>query len=240
MFDLNTTFLPLGSHCRTSFQIRQFCEKSKNLHVKSNPFDWTISTFNCLQVILDKNFNPHQILRPGSLSLSKYDSIVCSYTGLIFHHDLHISSFPEYPEKDCIDWNVIGSHEKFEMARGRFFHTYQNLMKDIQSPNLIVVRRLQAPTFSKAEDEDMLFKLISNHRNNTDFKLIYLHTEKSDEEPQVENFMEEIKTSNSNIIKCRLRERPGYDGDGTKNFRGDTRSWELLLDYALSHFGLTM
>ena len=232
----NITFLPLGNQCRTSYQVRQFCESDMRLSVKSNPFDWTISPFESIKIILGKDFDRKNILMPGSLSLSKYNSIICNYTGLTFHHDLHISQLPECVEGNSIDWSKIHAHKKTLNAKNRFSHTYMNLIEDIQAPNLIVVRWLKAESFWQAENEDAIFQLVSNCRENNNFKLLYLHSVVNENIAKDENFVEKIGVDNPNIFKCRLLERPGFDGDRSKNFRGDTRSGNYLLEYVLNYF----
>ena len=123
-------------------------------------------------------------------------------------------------------------------AKERFIHTFKNLDKAILAPNLIAVRWLHSPNALNSENEEMVFELISRKRGNNNFKLIYLHSEYNNNLKEGSNFIRELSVQNSKVLTCCLQERQGFNGDLSKNFRGDSRSWESLLAHALKVFEL--
>lgn len=235
--------IPLGAWCRTAYQVN-FFKKSNNIDVISFPFDWTITPFSSLKKILSPNFNLEKILNYGEVN--KFGSVTCGETGLIFHHALPPKLVNQFLERESMlqARNLDLPSSFFELdsvknAIGRFSHTYKNIDKFRYSDGLekiLFVRwqrsghpDTQLNTAFFGENLDSLGEVLSGYLGHSNFSILMI---------QSQNIMSDVLPHEKIISYVRgeygvnaiIPERRGFDGDGTKNFRGETLSWQAVLE----------
>ncbi|MDV6344306.1 DUF1796 family putative cysteine peptidase [Nitrosomonas sp. Is37] len=230
--------IPIGSWCRTAYQVRVFLEKN-DIKSSSYPFDWTITPFSALQNTLKKGFTPDQVLQHEDLALSKFGSIADRKTNLIHHHDFPPKTISSYGNGKLrkIPSELFAS-DLIEKAQGRFIHTYENLLKLRNCNGKIGFVRWhrtghpdpKLPDAFEGENLATLTALLSNFLEHDNFSILLIKTvivqnELSENDIIVSYLPDSLGGGVSAIIK----ERKGFDGDGTNNFKGDTVSWHHIL-----------
>lgn len=230
--------IPIGSWCRTAYQVRVFLEKS-GFKSNSYPFDWTITPFSALQNTLKKGFTPDQALQCQDLALSKFGSIVDRKTNLIHHHDFLPKIISSY---DNVKFGEVPSQlfasDLIEKAQGRFIHTYENLLKLRNYNRKIGFVRWQRrghpdPELSDAYEGERLATLtalLSNFLEHDNFSILLIKTVTVQNKlPENDIIVSYLPDSSGAGVSAIIKERKGFDGDGTNNFKGDTVSWHHIL-----------
>lgn len=230
--------IPIGSWCRTAYQVRVFLENN-GIKSSSYPFDWMITPFSALQNTLKKGFAPTQVLRHENLALSRFGSIVDKKTNLIHHHDFSpetISSFSN-GELGKIPHQLFAS-DLLNKAQDRFIYTYENLLKLRNYNRKIGFVRWQRrghpdprlPDAFEGENFATLTALLSDFLEHDNFSILLIKTVIVQYElPENEIIVSYLSDSSGTGVSAIIKERKGFDGDGTNNFKGDTVSWHHVL-----------
>lgn len=213
--------IPLGSWCRTSFQVNRF-RQEHGMKSISYPFDWTITPLHSLEKIFAPSFDINQL----SISMNEWRDVtpkdikpIDKNTGLIFYHD-----------------------KTEEDARGRFLHTFKHLLSTREKNNLIFIRWLDAYGHGHrqrwGEDRNPTYEtLIENLKifvNNDTFKLIEIETEYND----VGDLIRDKKQIHDKLIRYILTEPVNVDPVKSGNgFKGSNKSWNLVLNDIIENYG---
>jgi hypothetical protein len=232
--------VPIGSWCRTAYQVRDFLKKSGVRHY-SYPYDWTITPFSALKNTLQKQFKPEKALQHENLALSKFGSIVDTGTHLIHHHDFFSHTISELGKSGEIN-NMGVPLQLFESdlipkARGRFQHTYKNLeMLKVYNQKIGFIRWLQKghphPTLPDAFVGESLLtiaNMLSNFLEHDRYSILWVKSIVVDGDLAESDIIASYEIERFGI-SATIRERAGFDGDGNKkDARGDSRSWHKLI-----------
>jgi hypothetical protein len=237
--------IPIGSWCRTAYQVREFKSTKNNATSESFPFDWTITSFAALRIILSPEFNPSKTLEFKNLSVNKLGSLSDSYSNLIFHHDLSPALLAKYQSsaENLIDISpeLIYSGA-VEQAYGRFVHTFIKLKESCKSGHekigFIRWCRMGHPDRdlpSVFTDENIfsLYEILQSFCGHNKFYVLRIITQYVDDLPSESSVLKYHKYSNlgASIL---LAERPGHNGDRTVSFAGDCLCWtEALTRFTL-------
>ena len=213
--------IPLGSWCRPAFQINRFRREHGETPI-SYPFDWCITPLYSLEKIFSHSYDINQL----SISMNAWrDSApkdikpIDATTGLIFYHNKTI-----------------------EEAKGRFLHTFKNLLSTKEKNNLIFIRWLDTYGHDHrkrwGEDRNPTYeKLIENLKifvNNDTFKLIEIETEYND----VGDLIRDKKQIHDKLIRYILTEPVYVDPvKSDTGFRGSDKSWDLVLNDIIEDYG---
>lgn len=227
--------VPIGSWCRTAFQVRTFLEMQGGKSV-SYPFDWTITSFSALQNTLQKDFDPAKVLLPKDLQLSKVGSIIDTKTGIIHHHDFLPKVIADFRNSEGGLSAQFFASGLIEEARGRFIHTYENLMKLRKYKGKIGFVRWQRfgdpdrqfPSVFEGENLGTLKSTLSKFLESENFSILLVKTNIVPNEIYSDDIYLSYQ-SNEYGVEALIKERMGFNGDGTKNFKGDSTSWHSLL-----------
>ena len=240
--------IPIGAWCRTAFQVKQFLNKEGLQHI-SFPFDWTITPYRALEKTLCNDFEQESILLNENLEISKVGSILDGKTDIIFHHDLS----PKIVTEKSIDgrYNERGvpmallESNLIKNARNRFLHTYSHLpnLMDGQRAGFVRWNRFghpdrRFPNAFDGENIETLHSLLTRFLGHNDFSVLHVITEYGSSFSGREIVKELHK--NQFGMRAVIRERRGFNGNGKNDFRGDTRSWSLLLSLFVNEFAIDM
>jgi hypothetical protein len=239
--------MSLGGWCRPAHQIHHFAAQHPHtITPLRGPFDWTITPFTALQACLVPGFVPQTtVLQPGRCHVSTLASGACSTTGVIFHHRLEPKVMRALGH-DQLDM-PIPSAPQFDAvaadARGRFAHTYRHLsqLKDHPGESLFVRWRRQGhpdehlPSAFAGETEARVMRSLRRFLGHKRFHLLTIVTHVT---PQhTDPFDDPVQSwrRRGRSLTCHLRERAGWNGDQTSNFKGDEASWDAALQQAVAH-----
>lgn len=236
----------LGAWCRPAYQLNSFAERHDFVEAGAYPFDWTVTKYASLKQCLSSQFNTDLVLRDGHITASEYKSGVCDTTGLIFQHALSRAALTEVLNvKVGEKIDVTGEAKPLvEDARGRFSHTFQRLLRLKQHFDGIVFvrwRRMghpdgQLPDAFDAESNESLAALVEDFLQHRNFFLLSVESQyTADRKHEFRRPVERFSV-NGNIAECLIHERKGWNGDQSKNFRGDEHSWSAALTRALQAF----
>lgn len=236
--------IPIGSWCRTAYQVKQFLF-DKNVKNYSYPYDWTITPFSALKRTLNIEFLPEHALMPNSLSISKFGSIIDEKTSIIHHHDLHPKMVLELSENGEVNAKGVPIQlfrtNLMSNVQGRFRHTYQNLLRlrnFEKKLGFIRWNRLghpdsQLPEAFQEENLESLSEIICKFLGHENFSILQVVSDIKDSDFKDVDIIKEYSACEYGAYAV-IRERKGFDGDGTNNFKGDTKSWNLVLSMFVS------
>ncbi|XLP06765.1 hypothetical protein ACI7YQ_16800 [Alteromonas marina] len=227
--------IPIGSWCRTAYQVNTFKASSKFVKV-SYPFDWTITPFSALRSTLSPTFDIGKVLLSKSVEISKFGSVRDLYSDIIFHHDLE----GKYVEEHKLDVSILEqTFEQHNIVRdtvGRLAHTMGNFKKLKEQSNLLFVRwqreghpDSQLPNAFSGESIATITDILSNYLEHNLFKVLVVKSKIVDGDYEGAPYEIETHRLGANAIAF---ERRGFNGDGTNDFRGDERAWQPLLNEA--------
>lgn len=232
-------FVSLGSACRPGFQIKNYY-KEKKLKYLAFPFDWTITPFFSLQNCFSEDFNLDYVLNPENLLINKVSSITDEYSGLIHHHDFHPSEVRRLCG-DKFDTNIKAPYEisdsnLVDEARGRFIYSYNNI-SGINPKKKAAFFRWQRrghpdrefPDLFLNETPEKLFSIVNGFVGHSNFVIIRIETWEVAGDLEGYEVIHRYEKKGKGIFSV-IKERKGYDGDGSNDYRGDTRSWKMLFD----------
>ena len=169
-------------------------------------------------------------------------SVIGSTIGVIFHHRLeqerlkelgHVVPGATIPPSPAFD-------EMAQDARGRFAHTFRQMsaLKDHDGGILFVRWRRggdpdhHVPDAFAGETDAQLMTLIETFLWHARFHLLVVQSRVTrDRTEPFETPIISIAREGRAII-CLLRERAGWNGDQTPNFKGDDYSWQAALQAA--------
>lgn len=239
--------VPLGAWCRTAHQTRVYAETREDVSAATLPYDWMITSFAALRRTLDPDFDPYSVLQPEHAGVSQFQSGICNTTGIIFHHAIspnQLQRIGTLAPGDILP-DTEAAQQLVQSSRERFQHTYQTLngLKSETGP-LVFVRwqRFGHPDveFSEAfegETPETLSAAIAAFLGHDDFHLLVVQTERAPSGGVIANPVAAFETD-ARVITARIRERPGWNGRKSPNFRGDEPSWRTLFNRALDNWGL--
>ena len=241
--------VPLGSWCRTAHQCRVHSEKFALEETKSGPFDWTITPFRTLSKIIRGDIYEELVLNPIDSYINRVGSVTCGYSGLAFHHHLPVKLVDSYggtKNQQVVPEELLKT-EKWSDAKSRFRYTLGNLMKEREKERNLYVRWMKTghghqigefPEVFDGEDPvKTLELLLSNVWLQNDSGLLYITTEivEGVRDP-LENPIESISRIAENCWNCVIKERKGFNGDQSFNFKGDEDAWDSLFQKILSDY----
>lgn len=241
-------FVSLGSACRPGYQIKSYY---KRLGIKPNafPFDWTITPFYSIKCIMGKRFDVNRVLKCENLVINEVGSLTDSFTGLLHHHDFHPKDVKRF-FGDGFDFSQdlpveSNFYEFISNAKGRFEYAFENLnnLKDKSGKTVFIrwQRRghpdKQFPSLFHNETPDTLCKELKGFLGHSDFLVICIETWEVAHELSDEQIIHRYEGSDNYRFSV-IKERKGFDGDGTNDYRGDTYSWSFLFDYIIRVEGL--
>ena len=227
--------VPIGAWCRTAYQVNTF-NMALGVDKVAYPFDWTITPFSALVKSLSNNFNVHKALKSGSVALSQHGSIVDLYSDVIFHHSLDKKIVEKHDLKSCMENGAFETQAVVSDTLGRFQYAMQNLEKLQHESDILFVRwqRLGHPDAEldnvfEGESIDALNNTLFEFLGHDSFNVLVVKTSKINSEYDGPLFsISRLKEGLSAVVY----ERRGFDGDGTNDFRGDTRAWQPMLNEA--------
>ena len=122
------------------------------------------------------------------------------------------------------------SSPEWDNAKSRFQHTYTNFLDAIAQPGTLFLRwrrkRHAGDQYSLGEDPSRLNELLcSSNKVNQGFKCLVVETHEIYSHDAIANPVE-IQSLDGGLLCCVLKERKGYNGDQTNNWRGDESAWE--------------
>lgn len=248
--------VPLGSWCRAAYQCRLQAETLGLSKTISTPFDWSITPFRSLMLILEYINNPdllsnELILNPSNCCINPVGSVKDVYTGISYHHDLGpdiVKSFHgiDYPMPSNKINKHLANSKEWEKARGRFEHTLNNFWTVFSDPYNIFVRwqRLGVdnsvndfPNVFEGESSERILKALQRAGMHQNSMLITVETKVLHGEKEVikSPILDFRQHESGQLIHCILAERKGLNGDQTWNFRGDEKSWEHVVRKCIKH-----
>ena len=77
--------------------------------------------------------------------------------------------------------------------------------------------------------------LAKSSKVNPKFRLLFVETMEIDEKSDLKDPILDYSVEDS-ICSCTLKERKGFNGDMTSNFRGDECSWQICLEKVCGDF----
>ena len=234
--------VPIGSWCRTAYQVNEFL-KTNGIQSVTYPFDWTVTPFTALKLTLDKHFKPSDVLQNDNLRLSLFGSLLDVKTQLIHHHDLPptiVKRFEYVDGKQSINKHRV-PFELFKSteigkAKGRFEYGFSNF-KLLKSHNKKIgfVRWIRSghpdaglPDAFEGESISSLATIINCFLGHDNFSILQVKSHLAQKENNCNNIISSYEIQKYGVAATIL-ERKGFNGDGTENFRGDTPSWHKLL-----------
>ena len=230
--------IPIGSWCRTAYQVNEF-KKNNGIKPISFPFDWTITPFSSLEIIFNKQFSPNQALDKNHIRRSKFGSLVDDYTTLIHHHDFLAPKLKELEDISGVDAKGLPfelyNTDLLAKASGRLTHTYHQfeLLKD-KNEKLFFVRWQkqghpdnQLPEAFENESISTLSSILRSYLGHDNFSVLIIKSQIIDGELPVDVIPEYIREKSG--VSSTIIERRGFNGDGTNNFKGDTKVWNTIL-----------
>lgn len=241
--------VPIGSWCRTAYQVNEFL-KASGINPVSFPFDWTVTPFAALKVTLDRKFNPSDALRVENLELNKVGSITDNATQLIHHHDFAPLKMKKLGQTGGLDEKGIPkalyATDLIDKACSRFAHAYRHMEAVRSSSNKIsFIRWLrlghpdhQFPNAFEGESIASLADVIHGYLSHDNFSILTVKTRYVYGELPEETITEYERNdygASSTVI-----ERRGFNGDGTNSFKGDTVVWHKLLSRFVAEEKLTL
>lgn len=232
--------VPIGAWCRTAFQVKQY-EESRGNESKSYPFDWTITPFFSLRHTLASSFSPQQILKFSEIGISYCGSIVDKSSSIIFHHDLNpkitkqSTNFDGSLNFDRLNPYLIKTQQRFEHT----FNHFLELKNSCQALGFVRWQRQGHPDHNlpnafSGETFESLFHILSDFLSHRNFFILQIQT-KLDNNFSFQDIIESLTVDNYGM-RAVIKERRGYNGDLSTNFRGDSRSWGYILDHFCSTF----
>lgn len=230
--------VPIGSWCRTAYQVNEFLKKN-GIKPVSYPYDWTITPFISLKITLNNEFIPSCVLQFESIQRSKVNSIIDNSTQLIHHHDFSPPKIKELEQISELDIKGIPealyTTNLIAKARERFIYTYRHLesLKSIRSKVLFVRWQRkghpdhQFPYAFNGENIDSLANIIRKFLLHDNFSILIVKSKIIEGNLPEETIIEYEREKYG--VSTTIIERKGFNGDGSGNFQGDTISWNKLL-----------
>lgn len=188
-------------------------------------------------------FTPEDVLKTHNMRRSVFDSVVDDYTTLIHHHDfppLRVREFDaNSPRNERGLPTALYETYLVNKARDRFAHTwgYFEQLKQIKNKILFVRWQKrghpegQLPSLLEGESIDSLAGVIKGYLKHENFSILLVKSDFQDVLP--EETILEYKREEFGVFVT-IAERLGFDGDGTTNFKGDTVSWDSVLNRFVS------
>jgi hypothetical protein len=241
--------IPIGSWCRTAYQVNEFL-KSHGVMPTSFPYDWTITSFAALKLTLDARFTPSSALELDNLEINQFGSITDMRTQLIHHHDFAPPTLHELKQMGESNSNgipkALWDTDLIDKAIGRFCHTYLHLeaLKN-SSRKISFVRwhRLghpdhQLPQAFEGESIANIAQVITNFLMHDNFSILTVKSQYINGELPEETIAKYERSEYG--VSSTIIERKGFNGDGTKSFKGDTVVWHKLLNKFVEDENLTL
>ena len=241
--------IPLGALCKAAYQCRTQANELNLSKTVSTPFDWTVTPFRSLTLILNSINHPgvmpyELVLDPINCSINGAGSVRDEFTGISFHHDLD----PELVEthlKIKSPKNVnripgsLAHSAQWSQARERFLHTLNNFKQIFAEPEVVFVRwqlegvRRAYPRFPEIFSGESPFNILRSLQragmHDTSSLLTVTTKVLPNQHEEIESPVHQyIKKQNGQNAHAVLAERRGLNGDQTSNFRGDEASWNAL------------
>ena len=239
----------LGSACRPGFQIKNYCE-NKSIRPIAYPFDWTITPFDSLKKVMDPSFDISVVLKDQNLEVNKAGSITDKATGIIHHHDFHPKEIRNLYSRDENPSEVPAALFRTNLidnAKGRFVYAYNNMAKLRKCSNKIAFIRWQRRghpdrefnNLFENETHDSLGRVIHGFLGNENFIIVTIETWEVAGALAASDIISTYEKKPSGISVV-LKERKGFDGDGTNNYKGDRVSWQALFESLIREENLSL
>lgn len=232
--------IPIGSWCRTAFQVKDFLEYYSGEKNLAYPFDWTITPHSALVKVFSSNFDVEKVLTNREVVVSKFGSIEDCYSNLIFHHDLEDKVVEKFDLLKAIEGDFFSSIDVVKNTVGRFSYSFNNLLKLRNEEDILFIRwqreghpDLGLPSAFENESLKGLANVLESFLGHKSFKTLIVSTRYVSSEYSGQLFsLNKYENGYEGIVY----ERRGYDGDGSQNFRGDTRAWRALIEATITEF----
>lgn len=231
--------VPIGSWCRTAYQVREFL-KSSGVKSCAYPYDWTITPFYALKSTMINGFDRETALQFDALALNQFGSLEDAATRLIHHHDFAPHKLSSLDPGGGVNQRgvplALVDSDLLIKAKGRFQYAYANLagLRDGKT-KIGFVRWMRhghpdrkIPDAFDGENLTSLSELISNFLGHEDFSIL-LAKSVIVQGALPENDIIVSYERNEMGVSAIIKERKGFDGDGSNSFKGDTVSWRKLL-----------
>jgi hypothetical protein len=244
-----TIFVSLGAWCRPAHNLRLYARQSERFEFISGPFDWTITSFRALRICFSEGFEPGDVLPEENILVSFAHSGMCGRTGLVFHHALDPVSLGKTGSFSPGQKLPVGgaAHGLIDEARSRFIHTFGKLKSLRESGSRTVFVRWKrfghpdesfAEVFEEETNEDLM-ACLRCFLGHDEFYLLTLTSEIiPDRREMISNPLLEMKVESDRSVSCKIRERKGWNGAQSNNFKGDEHSWRSALDAASQAWSL--
>lgn len=242
--------VPIGSWCRTAYQVREFL-LDKDTAIQSYPYDWTITPFAALKTSLSCDFDSSNALRLSELAAHyELKTLVDEYTKIIHYHDFSPSCISSLAAECGINEKGVPlklSSALLDKVRGRFQYTFTHFLelKEVSKVRKIGFVRwnrlghpdLEVPEAFQGEDLESLSNLLQEFLGNNNFSILQVTSDLSDHHFGEAEIVKDYSICQVGAYSV-IRERKGFDGDGTDNFKGDTRSWNMILSKFVMDFNI--
>ncbi|MGZ8219795.1 hypothetical protein [Methylomagnum sp.] len=205
-----------------------------------------------LQKTLAKDFDVNQALSEENLKISQFGTVYDEYTGLCHNHELiSVNSLPQEIKDGGFNDNGIPlallKGDDISKVKGRLNHAYENLEKLKSCDKKIgfvrwrKVRYLDHELTDTFQDESItgLANILSAFLGHEHFSILSVVASATTDPFPVEDIMVSYNPEQFGIAAV-IKERRGFNGDGTKDYRGDTISWNYLLSKYISEENISL
>ena len=218
--------VPIGSWCRTAFQVKHFVE-SLDHQQSSYPFDWSITPFSALQKTMGKSFFLQNVLKYENITRNELGSISDNVTDIIHHHDFLMNVIADFSLAGGVNDNGVPPerllNSLIEDAKGRFSHTFDNLLDAKKSGEKIGFVRwnrmghpdVDVPDAFKNECLETLTNSVYEFLEHNNFAILMVETVPVDSAINKEDAIKNYNLHTTGV-EAIIRERQGFDGTELK------------------------
>ena len=209
-----SNFIPLGSWCRTAWQIEMLLKAVGRKKV-AYPFDWTITPMDSVVKVIKGEISIDHVLNQNDTMVCPFGHVLCGHTGIRFTHDLKIKETSEkynftIKEGDPLPV-ALDLLCEVRQAKERFAYAYKNLCENLGKENTAFVRYVEIDPLSgkdlkkevySGEDPLRLLSCLKRHGAHPTSKLIYIFSKTIPGEKLVNRSVLRLKLSSKELFSC--------------------------------------
>ena len=232
-----SNFIPLGSWCRTAFQVKMLL-KAVGRNKNAYPFDWTITTMDSVIKAIKGEISIDHVLNQNDTMVCPFGQVLCGHTGIRFAHDLKIKEMSEkynFKIKEGEPLPVaLDLLSEVHQAKERFAYAYKNLRENLGKENTAFVRYVEIDPLDdkdlykevySGEDPLRLLSCLKRHGAHPTSRLIYIFSTTVPGEKFANHSVSRLELSSEDLFSCHIYERKGVKGDQSNRFYGDPLPW---------------
>lgn len=235
--------IPLGAACRSAYHVSRILGGDRF----SYPFDWTVTSYESLEIVLNNKFDPGKVLSNENISLREGGGIFCKYSKLTFPHDFPPEELNKFLNGS---WSKIAltmpsefySSTLVDNARKRFFYTFKRFLEHCKNDDHKIFIRWLGPARNnkvnfphagvgratlEGENFFSLCNILEKFCGKDKFSLFHIYTIYSDSPPKDRILEPYFSYGNYGGGIILLESTP-------TSFHGDDESWNQLIKFIRS------